>query len=116
MKSFIAKGLFDMPYKKYDHKALSKKIKRLAKTHTMEKAGEKLGLTKSQVAYICQRNEISFNVEGKKKHNQILEKEDIPIIKELRRSGMRADIIAKKFECSADLIRRVVNGRVWNGQ
>jgi DNA invertase Pin-like site-specific DNA recombinase len=105
-----------MPLVKYDHAKLSKQIETLAKTNTMREVASKLGLTKTQLVYICQKNGISFRVDGKKTYNQILEKEDIPLIKELRKSGMSTALIAKKFECGQALIRQVLNGRAWNGQ
>lgn len=103
-----------MPTVKFNHKELAPKLKRLAKTHTMKQAGEKLGITRQQVVYICQKNGISFRPNGKRNYNSILEKSDIPLIKSLAADGVDKHVIAKKFDCGVSLIRKVVNGNAWS--
>lgn len=102
-----------MGLKKFDHKKLSRQLKMLAKSNTMEQAATKLGLNKQQVIYICTHNGISFRKRGEKVYNAVLEDSDIPLIRALISEGVRSEIIALKFECSPSLIRKIKNGTVW---
>lgn len=102
-----------MPLKKFDHKDLAPRLKRLAKKYTLTQAAEKLNLERHQVIYICRKNGISFRPKGKRNYNTILEESDIPLIKQLASEGMKTHIIAQKFECGDSLIRKVVNGNAW---